>query len=174
LDDDNGEDQKRPDITVRDAPGHGDTKLLIDLTIVQAFKGSQMGSRDVTHGYNRNNYGDRMGRSANTAWTAKDKKYSELVSRHDHHFLPFVLESNGYLHPAADEFISNMAKMAGAKYSFPEANMRKFFLAIISVALQRSLSEAILQHSVTQAQLHQVGHFIPPSRLVEYFQSSRR
>ena len=64
--------------------------------------------------------------------------------------LGWQVESNGYIHPSAQEFLRDLAHQASFYRSIPSTNLYTFFTSsILSVGLQTALSDAILTHSLS-------------------------
>ena len=145
----------RTDLTVFQPPQYPNQKLQIDATVVQSYPGSnnplskehllqrlpnKFCSRLLT---NRN---DNC-REAHRAELAKNNKNGPLCAENNDEFLAFVMETNGYINYEGLKFLKSLAKKASAIRSIPEENLMKYFKTLLSVTLQRSISEQIVSHT---------------------------
>jgi hypothetical protein len=97
-----------PDITLLNAPNYPGS-LLIDVSLVQSFPGSQDPSRPLS-AHEATLY-SRLPRSMQVNITQKNK-YLRICADNVVYFLPFIVVSNGYIHPSAQEFLRKLAHQA--------------------------------------------------------------
>ena len=132
---------RRPDIALLNAP------LLIDVSLVQSFPGSQDPSRQLS-AREATLYSTILDhpaqRTSASQHNAKNNKYLRVCADNGVSFLPFIVESNGYIHPSAQEFLRDLAHQASFYRSLPSTYLYTFFTSILSVGLQTALSDAIL------------------------------
>lgn len=142
---------RRPDITLLNAPNYPGP-LLIDVSLVQSFPGSQDPSRPLS-AREATLYSTILDhpaqRTSASQHNAKNNKYLRVCADNGVSFLPFIVESNGYIHPSAQEFLRDLAHQASFYRSIPSTNLYTFFTSILSVGLQTALSDAILTHSLS-------------------------
>ena len=131
----------------------GNPKLLIDVSVVQSYPGTNNTGR-TTNNLNPNIWLniDKMpqNRMATKAANAKKKKYDEdQLNKNQNYnqvFMPFIQEVNGYLEKEGYEFINQLANKAATTKEIPAANLRIYFLNLLSFNLQKSLFYSIKVH----------------------------
>jgi hypothetical protein len=146
------ERNRRPDLSVFDAPNHNKT-LLIDVSCVQNFIGSSDPTNPnllsrippnfltkIIEDYNSKS------REGHKASIHKKNKYMELSNNHECDFLPFIMENNGYINEEGVDFLQSLAKRASVLHSIPENNLMKYFLTLLSITLQSNVSRQIINH----------------------------
>ena len=57
------------------------------------------------------------------------------------------METNGYINQEGLKFLQSLANKASAIRSIPQENLMKYFKTLLSVALQKSISEQIISHT---------------------------
>ena len=57
------------------------------------------------------------------------------------------METNGYINENGVLFLKSLAKKASTIHSIPENSLLKFFKTLLSVTLQKSISEQIISHT---------------------------
>jgi hypothetical protein len=137
----------RPDLTVTNAPNYN-VPLLIDVSVVQAFPGSKNPSAPLPR--KPPDYYPTLSlqhRTSHSAYNDKVNKYQRACNTNGVSFLPFIMESNGFLHPTSKQFLEDLAKQASFVRHIPWSNLLQFFLTILSVSLQSALSRAIITHT---------------------------
>ena len=70
-----------------------------------------------------------------------------MCAENNDQFLAFVMETNGYINQEGLKFLQSLAKKASAIRSIPQENLMKYFKTLLSVALQKSISEQIISHT---------------------------
>ena len=90
---------------------------------------------------------DHHCRESHRAELAKNNKNGPLCAENNDEFLAFVMETNGYINHEGLKFLKSLAKKASAIRSIPEENLMKYFKTLLSVTLQRSISEQIVSHT---------------------------
>ena len=145
-------DQRRlPDVTIFDAPGHPHNKLLIDVSIVQSFSGSKNATQNPSLPINFYTKiiedSDSACREAQRGFNKKKNDYEQISNENGHHFLPFIMETNGYIHKSGRNLLHRLADKAAMLHSIPSQNLYKYFTTLLSVSLQRSISQAIINTS---------------------------
>jgi hypothetical protein len=145
----------RTDLTVFESPQYPNQKLQIDATVVQSYPGSN-NPLSKEHLLNKlphnfcskliNNRDDNC-REAHRAELAKINKNAPLCAENNDQFLAFVMETNGYINQEGLKFLKSLAKKASAIRSIPQENLMKYFKTLLSVALQKSISEQIISHT---------------------------
>ena len=86
-------------------------------------------------------------REAHRAELAKINKNAPLCAENNDQFLAFVMETNGYINQEGLKFLQSLANKASAIRSIPQENLMKYFKTLLSVALQKSISEQIISHT---------------------------
>ena len=102
------------DITLLKAPNYPGP-LLLDISLVQSFPGSQDPSRPLPNraaAIYRNILDHPDQRTSALSHNAKNNKYLRVCADNGVSFLPFIVESNGYLHLKAQEFLRDLAYQA--------------------------------------------------------------
>jgi hypothetical protein len=89
--------------------------LLLDISIVQAFQASR--NPILTPPRRPPDYYTTLSqhphrRTSAVAYTTKINKYQDVCTANGVSFLPFIIESNGYIHPQARQFLQDLAKQA--------------------------------------------------------------
>ena len=144
-----------PDLSVYDSPQYPNEILEIDCSVVQSFPGS---NNPLNPSYLKlkltQNYFtkiidnvDHHCRESHRAELAKINKYNESALNCDHKFLPFIMENNGYINKDGIKFLQSLAKKASIIHSIPENNLLKYFKTLLSISLQRSISQQIITHT---------------------------
>ena len=137
----------RPDLTVSNAPNYN-VPLLVDVSVVQSFPGSKNPSaplpRRPPEFYSTLSL---QHRTSHSAYNDKVNKYQRACNTNGVSFLPFIMESNGFIHPTSKLFLEDLAKQASFFRHIPWSNLLQFFLSILSVSLQSALSRAIITHT---------------------------
>ena len=142
-------ENKRPDLTVLNAP-HYHGPLLIDVSIVQAYPGSMNPTAPLPRtppDFYPSLHNRPQSRTASARYNFKVNKYQVLSTANGVSFLPFIMESNGYIHPNSAKFLLDLAHQASFFHGIPWQNLLQYFHSILSVSLQSALSQAILTHS---------------------------
>ena len=142
-------ENKRPDLTVLNAP-HYHGPLLIDVSIVQAYPGSMNPTAPLPRtppDFYPSLHNRPQSRTASARYNFKVNKYQVLSAANGVSFLPFIMESNGYIHPNSAKFLLDLAHQASFFHGIPWQNLLQYFHSILSVSLQSALSQAILTHS---------------------------
>jgi hypothetical protein len=132
-------ESRRPDITLLNAPNYPGP-LLIDVSLVQSFPGSQDPSRPLSAPLFHH---PRPFRSTHFGKLTKRKnnKYLRVCADNGVSFLPFIVELNGCIHPSALEFLRDLAHQVSFYRSIPSSNLYIFLTSILSVGiLTHSLS----------------------------------
>jgi hypothetical protein len=126
--------------------------LLIDVSLVQSFPGSQDPSRPLS-AREATLYSTILDhpaqRTSASQHNANNNKYLRVCADNGVSVLPFIVESNGYIHPSAQEFLRDLAHQASFYRCIPSTNLYTFFTSILSVGLQTALSDVILTHSLS-------------------------
>ena len=137
----------RPDLTVTNAPNYN-APLLVDVSVVQAFPGSKNPTAPLP--YKPPDFYPTLTpshRTSNGAYNDKVNKYQRVCNTNGVSFLPFIMESNGFIHPKSKLFLQDLAKQASFFRHIPWNNLFQFFLSILSVSLHSALSRAIITHT---------------------------
>jgi len=137
----------RPDLTVTNAPNYN-APLLVDVSVVQAFPGSKNPSAPIP--YKPPDFYPTLSpshRTSHSAYNDKVNKYQRVCNNNGVSFLPFIMESNGFIHPQSKLFLEDLAKQASFFRHIPWTNLFQFFLSILSVSLHSALSRAIITHT---------------------------
>ena len=125
----NKEEGRRPDLTILNAPHQNGRPLLLDISIVQAFPGSHNPTRPLPRrppDYYPTLSQNPHSRTSAVAYTAKINKYQDVCTANGVSFLPIILESNGYIHPEARQFLRDLAKQAAFYRHIPWQNLYLF------------------------------------------------
>ena len=143
------------DLTVFEPPQYPNQKLQIDATVVQSYPGSNNPLSKI-HLLQKlpqkfcskliSNRDDNC-REAHRAELAKINKNAPLCAENNDQFLAFVMETNGYINQEGLKFLQSLANKASAIRSIPQENLMKYFKTLLSVALQKSISEQIISHT---------------------------
>ena len=125
------------------------TPLLLDISIVQAFQGSRNPTlppprRPPDYYPTLSQHPQR--RTSAVAYTSKINKYQDVCTANGVSFLPIIVESNGYIHPQARQFLQDLAKQAAFYRHIPWHNLYLFYLSLISVSLQSALYRSLLTY----------------------------
>ena len=145
----------RTDLTVFEPPQYPNQKLQIDATVVQSYPGSNNPLSKIhllqklPHKFCSKLISNRDDncREAHRAELAKINKNAPLCAENNDQFLAFVMETNGYINQEGLKFLQSLAKKASAIRSIPQENLMKYFKTLLSVALQKSISEQIISHT---------------------------
>jgi hypothetical protein len=140
----NPDSQRRPDITVYNAPQLYEQKLVMDLSITNPVPGSSKCSTASNLSVLESL---QVGRAANKMFNAKRSSYMDAAAQNNLDFLPFIFETTGYLHPGAKDFLAKIAKYAEEEKKIPWQTLLNYMLRNISIVLQRSQAAAILGRS---------------------------
>ncbi len=70
-------------------------------------------------------------------------KYNELCKLNRFGFLPFVFESNGFLHADSITFLHQIANNCAADKGIPTDAIFNYFLKGLSFSLQKSIANSI-------------------------------
>ena len=145
----NEDEGRRPDLTILNAPHQNGRPLLLDISIVQAFQGSRNPTlppprRPPDYYPTLSQHPQR--RTSAVAYTSKINKYQDVCTANGVSFLPIIIESNGYIHPQARQFLQDLAKQAAFYRHIPWHNLYLFYLSLISVSLQSALYRSLLTH----------------------------
>ena len=143
------------DLTVFEPPQYPNQKLQIDATVVQSYPGSnkpldkEFLLQRLPKGFFSKLINDRNNncREGHRAENFKNNKNAHLCAENNDRFLAFVMETNGYINQEGLVFLKSLAKKASAIRSIPEENLMKYFKTLLSVALQKSISEQIISHT---------------------------
>ena len=114
----NEEEGRRPDLTILNAPHQNGRPLLLDISIVQAVPGSQNPNRPLPRrppDYYPTLSQNPHRRTSAVAYNNKVNKYQDVCTANGVSFLPIIIESNGYIHPEARQFLRDLAKQALGK-----------------------------------------------------------
>ena len=57
------------------------------------------------------------------------------------------METNGYINIDGVKFLESLSKRASVIHSIPETNLLKYFKSLLSISLQKSISEQIITHT---------------------------
>ena len=146
-------DAHRPDVTVYNPPMEDHlfpirtAPVVIDVSVASAIRGagkaqfvpmSEMSSM-------------RPGIHAEARAREKIAKYQRLDPNNTVHFVPFVLESSGYLHKTARDFVSLCVRKASDVLTIPSESLYSYAVKCLSVTFQRCIATNILQHSYAAA-----------------------
>ena len=143
----------RPDITVYNPP-MGDplfpikaSPVVIDVSVASAIKGAGKGN------FVSPSQTASMTPGIQAEHRVKDKitKYKQLDPHNTLHFVPFVLESSGFLHKTAREFLRLGARKAAEILMIPADNLYSYGIKCLSMTFQRCVANNILQHSYAAA-----------------------
>ena len=101
----------QPDLTLHNAPQYT-VPLLIDVSIVQSFPGSQ--SPAIPQPRKPPDSHDLLPEQHYSATSHKDKitKYARPCSANGVAFLPLIMESNGFLPPSSHQFLEDLTRQA--------------------------------------------------------------
>ena len=127
----------------------------IDVTVVQSFPGSNnpLNPTYLFQKLSNNHFSkiidnkDHNCRESHRAENNKIYKYSETARKNDRKFLAFVMEQNGHINKDGVKFLESLAKRASVIHSIPELNLLKYFKTLLSMSLQKSISEQIITHT---------------------------
>jgi len=146
-----GNENRLPDVTIFDAPGHPHNKLLIDVSVIQSFVGSKNATQNPSLPFNFYTKiiedPDSSCREAHRRFNQKKSDYQQISNENGHHFLPFIMETNGYIHNSSKNLLKRLSEKAAILHSIPSDNLYKYFTTLLSVSLQRSISQAIINTS---------------------------
>ena len=84
------------------------------------------------------------GRRAAIRYAQKNSIYSIRANQLGSGFLPFVLESTGFIYANSDKLLQDLAAAEEVKM-IPKATLYMYFLKRISVCLQKNIAKAINQ-----------------------------
>jgi hypothetical protein len=137
-----------PDITAFDTPQYPNEPLDIDCIVTQSFPGSNNPLNPTFLKQKlANNFftkiienKDHNCREAHRAELVKINKYINIASINGRRFLPFVMETNGYINIDGVKFLESLSKRASVIHSIPETNLLKYFKSLLSISLQKSIS----------------------------------
>jgi hypothetical protein len=144
-----------PDLSIYETPQYPNEILHVDVTVVQSFIGSNnpldevnLKSRLPNKFFTKliNNRNDNC-REGHRAEIAKNFKYFQTAANNNSKFLAFVMETNGYINENGVLLLKSLAKKASTIHSIPENSLLKFFKTLLSVTLQKSISEQIINHT---------------------------
>ena len=162
----NSQNNERPDLTLLNVPNIPQEKTLIDIAITQSFPGSQNPlSSNITSIRKYTHISDEY-RKAEERAKGKIDKYSQLSEQNGHHFIPFIIETNGHIHRIAKDLLLNLAKRAAQHRDISYNTIYKYFITLLSISLQDSLSSAVLRHCETIFNAyHDKSNYIPDNIL---------
>ena len=102
----------RPDLTVFNASNYN-APLLVDISVVQSSPGSKNPSapllRKPPDFYSTLSL---QHRTSHSAYDDKVNKYQRACNTNGASFQPFIMESNGFIHPTSKLFLEDLAKQA--------------------------------------------------------------
>ena len=131
----NEEEGRRPDLTILNAPHQIGRPLLLDISIVQAFKRSHNPTRPLPRHppdyYPTLSQNPHRHTSA-VAYRNKINKYQDVCTANGVSFLPIIIEPNGCIHPEARQSLRDLAKQAAFYRHNPWHNL---YLDTVSVGL---------------------------------------
>ena len=87
--------------------------------------------------YEGKDYGNRRGRKG------------DIAEQNNLQFLPIVLESTGYIHEKAVEFLREAAGMSERNKGMDVISRYKYFMTNISVVLQKRISTGVSTRKTT-------------------------
>jgi len=147
----NEDEGHRPDLTILNAPHQNGCPLLLDISIVQAFKGSHNPTlplpRHPPDYYYPTLFQNPHQRTSAVAYSSKINKYQDVCTANGVSFLSIIIEFNGYIHPQARQFLQDLAKQAAFYHHIPWRNLYLFYLSLISVSLQSALYRSLLTYT---------------------------
>ena len=114
--------------------------LLVDVSVVQSFPGSKNPSAPLPR--RPPEFYPTLSlqhRTSHSAYNDKVNKYQCACNTNGVSFLPFIMESNGFIHPISKFFLEDLAKQASFFRRIPWSNLLQLFFSILSVSLQSSL-----------------------------------
>jgi hypothetical protein len=128
----------RPDLTICNGPCTNKNKLIIDTVVT-----------NPTNGNININQASICGRAGKIAEMAKIKKYTKhnCIPSDDIDLLPIAFESFGTINEKGWLFLKALATQGEFNLGISSAILLQFWLARISVCLQKALAESILSRS---------------------------
>jgi hypothetical protein len=133
----NPDSNLRPDLSFRNAPNLHDKALVGDISICCPYPSGNLSRRAALMAL----------RASKTMFNVKNTKYRELALSNNLEFIPLIIESTGRLHPTFESFIDSILKdKAQGDLAFL-GNLKRFWYAVISCCLQRSLMQSLIQRS---------------------------
>jgi hypothetical protein len=158
--------EKRPDISVLNPKSTIVPKIVIDVSVTSPLAGAESGVFKPLSLEQAN----IAGRMARDRVKDKIKKYKDLLTldggmvplspttfqptpqRHTNYgfqFLPFVMESTGFINPSAVNFINFIAREAAVIHKLKPAIATNYFFKCISVSLAKGIASAINSRLLT-------------------------
>jgi hypothetical protein len=151
------DDHKRPDLSILNSHLIGfEQKVIIDISLTSPLEGAANGSlqplsiADATKSF----------RKANLRNTDKHKKYDAISRTNNLHFIAFVLETTGAIHPDGENFLKKIAQLGSEFNHIPYNIFYNYITKTISCALHRSIANNI-NHRVGQLLLPRGSIGIP-------------
>jgi hypothetical protein len=134
------QNKKRPDISFHNSQRIGyENDLLLDISFVSALIGTQNGS--ITN-FSISKAKKKF-RAAEARFQSKKTKYSDLAFANNKNFLPFIIETSGALHPLAEKFLKEVAKVGAVNTSIPYSIFYNYMIKSISCTIQKSIASRI-------------------------------
>ena len=151
------DDHKRPDLSIINSHLLGfDKKVIIDISLTSPLEGAANGSlqplsiADATKSF----------RKAHLRNTEKHKKYDAISRTNNLHFIAFVLETTGAIHPDGENLLKKIAQLGSEFNHIPYNIFYNYVAKTISCALHRSIANNI-NHRVGQLLLPRGSIGIP-------------
>jgi len=135
------DNEKRPDITIHNAPGHI-RKVILDLTITCPFstgRNSKLSIKNALIPF----------RAGNLAAVRKRTKYNHIAEENNLTFIPIVLESSGAFLPESEKLIDSFLKHYTDGDEKYYAKLKNYWYTSFSVKLQKYLAQSLITRAST-------------------------
>jgi hypothetical protein len=130
----NPNSNNRPDITVTDPPGSVFKTLAIDVGVTSPLTGYN----------NPESYRLYTGIAAKNMAADKKAKYARIGAQaNELQFLPFILESTGFIHEDAIAYLHRLADIASDSRGIPSRVLYNYFVKRLSLRLQCGIANSI-------------------------------
>jgi hypothetical protein len=127
---------KRPDLSLYNAPGLHGRKLVLDASITCPYpsRGARLSRTNALLPL----------RQANSVYKRKVDKYGDIAFRNRIEFLPLIAESTGRLHPQMTNFLNTILKDKSGGDNFYYGKLKRFWYTQISCTIQNALADSLL------------------------------
>ena len=90
-----------------------------------------------------------QGRAAEDGYQYKVNDYGELPTKNNFHFLPFIVENHGFIHPQSLKLLEVLAAKAELTWRLPSKVIFEYWLKVLSVTVHRAMANSIVSRART-------------------------
>jgi hypothetical protein len=90
-----------------------------------------------------------QGRAAEDGYQYKANDYGELPTKNNFHFLPFIVENHGFIHPQSLKLLEVLAAKAELTWRLPSKVIFEYWLKVLSVTVHRAMANSIVSRART-------------------------